>query len=87
MKYLFLVGFFGVLAGLTTGLVMNDYLLGILFVLSGIGTILFTLPFLALPIPLDLNLKMTVTHKCGDKDDDDKQDWGPVVGQDDDDDK
>ncbi len=88
VRFLFFAGFFGVLVGLTIGLIMNDYLLGILFALTGIGTILFTLPFLILPIPLDLNLKMTVKHKCGQEDDDSddgKQGWGPVVGEDDDD--
>ena len=74
---------------MATGLVLNDYLLGILITLAGIGSILFSLPFLILPLPMDLNLKMTVSHKCdkdGPNNDNDKPDWGPVVGEDDDDD-
>lgn len=93
MRFLFFAGFLGVLAGLAVGLLMNDYQLGILLALAGIGTILFTLPFLLLPLPLDLNLSMKVTNvcsSCGATDepppDKDKPDWGPVVGEDDDDD-
>lgn len=89
MKSLFFGGFVGVLFGLAIGVLMANYLLGILLVLAGIGAILFSMPFLVLPIPVDVNIQMTLNDKTGrnndikkdDKnEDDDKPDWGNVPG-------
>lgn len=74
MKFLFFAGLVGVLGGLTLGLISGDYLLGIMVSVTGIGMILFSLPFLMVPFPvyvvnpIPLNFQMTVRHKCDEPD-------------------
>lgn len=70
MIFLFATGFLGALAGLVVGLVTGDLSLGILISLSGIAAILFSLPFLVLPLPvqllgpIDLRQGLTVNYDC-----------------------
>ncbi|MDO8466560.1 MAG: hypothetical protein Q7S83_00235 [bacterium] len=75
MKFLFFTGFAGILGGLALGLISGDHLLGILVSVAGIGTLLFSLPFIMAPFPvylinpIPLDLRMTLSHKGGEPDD------------------